>query len=180
MAPEPITPDAAETALFGEALALDVVLRCALHHGPLPAGAHEAAERLLRDVAMIEERRADEAEATGANDPALRRLEAKLDLTLQLLAGALPQLAGPAPRTVRIGARGLRLAANPALPAAAVLRWQPAEGLPLCLELAMTRVAQAEGRDWWAFEALPAALEDALSRHLFRLHRREVATQRRT
>lgn len=169
----------AEAALFGEALALDAPLRLELRPGPPAPGARDAAERLLRDLAMIEDRRTDEADGSGAPDPALRRLEAKLDLTLQLLAAALPQLSGPAPQLVRIGSRGLRVATNPALPDAAVLRWQPGEGLPLCLELPLTRLARDATHDWWAFDALPEALDDALARHLFRLHRREVANQRR-
>jgi len=169
----------AEVTLFGEALALDACLRLELRPGPPAPGARDAAERLLRDLAMIEDRRTDEADGTGASDPALRRLEAKLDLTLQLLAAALPQLSGPAPRLVRIGIRGLRVATDPTLPDAAVLRWQPGEGLPLCLELPLTRLAHNATHDWWAFDALPDALADALARHLFRLHRREVANQRR-
>lgn len=179
MVPERTRPEDAEAALFGEALALALTLRLELRAGPPPHGAFDTAERLLRDLAMIDERRGDDTDAGAANDPALRRLEAKLDLTLQLLAAALPQLFSPPPVPVRIGARGLRLPADPAMPDAAVLRWQPADSLPLCLHLPVSRFASDATQDWWAFAPLPEALDDALSRHLFRLHRREIATQRR-
>lgn len=175
----PVTPEAADAALFDGGLALEAALRAAVIAGPLPPGALEAAERLLQDIAGIEERRGDESDAAHPGDPLLRRLEAKLDLALQLFAHALPHLGGPPPQRARIGVRGLRLKGDAGIADAAVLRWQPAEALPLCLHLPVRRHHAEGAHDWWALEPLPQGLEDALSRHLFRLHRRELAAQRR-
>lgn len=166
-------------ALFDGELYVDARLRAAVVAGPPPHAALQEAERLLRDIASLEERRGDELDPAHPPDPALRRVEAKLDLALLLFAQALPQLAGPPPQALRIGVRGLRLPAQPALGDSAVLRWQPAEALPLCLHLPVNRQASNETHDWWAFGPLPGPLVDALSRHLFRLHRRELAAQRR-
>jgi hypothetical protein len=174
---------AADAALFEGAVACELQARLRLQPGPPPAGSAEAAERLLRDLAMIEERRGDAEDASHPTDPALRRLEAKLDLTLQLLAQALPSLAPPAPRPVRLSARGLRLdaAAGDADlgTGPATLAWQPGDGLPLLAFLPVRCLAVDGAHSWWAFEALEPALADLLERHVFRLHRRWLAAQRR-
>lgn len=182
---------ATDDALFGDGLALDAALRVAVLPGPLPAGALADAERLLRDLAAMEERRGDEGDAAHPPDPALRRIEAKLDLALQLFAQALPERAGPAPVDVRIGPRGLRLPAAAVAPPVraamaasevdAVLRWQPGDAVPLCLHLPLRAAPAASTASALAFSmaALPEPLDDALARHLFRLHRRALAAQRR-
>ena len=175
--------DAADAALFGDAVACELLARMQLLPAPLPSGATEAAERLLRDLAMVEERRGEPEDPTQPPDPALRRLEAKLDLTLQLLAQALPSLAGPPPRPVRLSAVGVRFDTPTGVAAAAgalaVLAWQPGEGLPLALHLPVTCLASGGGRSWWRFDPLPPGLADLLERHVFRLHRRGLAAQRR-
>jgi hypothetical protein len=62
---------------------------------------------------------------------------------------------------------------------AGVLRVQPAEWLPDCIDLP-ARVIATDGREaWLEFGPLSPALSDALERHLFRLHRRQVAESRR-
>lgn len=174
---------AAEAALFGEAVACTLQARMALVPLPLPVGAADAAERLLRDLAMVEERRGEPEDAAHPPDPALRRLEAKLDLTLQLLAQALPGLAGPPPRPVRLSALGVRFdgpaGAAAADGALAVLAWQPGEGLPLTVHLPVRCLAQSDGSSWWRFDPLPTGVAELLERHVFRLHRRELAAQRR-
>jgi hypothetical protein len=176
--------ETAESVLFGEAVACTLQARMRLLPAPLPPGALDAAERLLRDLAMAEERRGESEDATQPADPALRRLEAKLDLTLQLLAQALPGLAGPPPRPIRMSAVGVRFEGSTGVTAAsgslAVLAWQPSDGLPLTLHLPVSCLAQAAGRSWWRFEPLPLGLADLLERHVFRLHRRELAANRRS
>lgn len=175
--------EAAEAVLFGEAVSCTLQARMHLLPPPLPPGSFDAAERLLRDLAMVEERRGEPEDAGHPPDPALRRLEAKLDLTLQLLAQALPALAWPAARAVRLSAVGVRFEGPTGTTAAdgalAVLVWQPGDGLPLTLHLPVTCFAQSNGRSWWRFDPLPPALADLLERHVFRLHRRELAAQRR-
>ena len=179
----PVDEAAADAALFDGAVACELPARMQLLPAPLPAGATDAAERLLRDLAMVEERRGEHEDPAHPPDPALRRLEAKLDLTLQLLAQALPALAGPPPRPVRLSAVGVRFEGPTGVAAAvgslAVLAWQPGDGLPLALHLPVTCLAQGGGRSWWRFDPLPPPLSDVLERHVFRLHRRWLAAQRR-
>ena len=171
-----------DARLFGDRLSVDAIARVALVPGPLPEGALDDAERALRDLATIEDRRGDEGEPSSPGDAAWRRLEAKLDLTLLLLARALPALRGPRPLPIRLGAAGLRLDRGASAPddvaATAVLQWQPADALPVLLHLPVRRVGAEGGLAWWAFEPLAAALDDALERHVFRLHRRSLALRR--
>ena len=173
----------ADAALFDGAVACELTARVRLQAGAPPLGSAEAAERLLRDLAMVEERRGEVEDSAHPPDPALRRLEAKLDLTLQLLAQALPALASPPSRTVRCCARGLRIdgadAALALTDGVATLAWQPADGLPLLAHLPVRCLARHGTASWWAFEPLEPALADLLERHVFRLHRRWLAAQRR-
>ncbi|GAB3738664.1 hypothetical protein GCM10028794_21630 [Silanimonas algicola] len=175
---------AADALLFDGAVACELSARVRIAPGAPPAGSVETAERLLRDLAMMEERRGEADEAAHPPDPALRRLEAKLDLTLQLLAQALPALAPPPARAVRLSARGLCIEASEADAAIAdvpaTLAWQPGDGLPLLAHLPVRRVAREGARSWWAFEPLEPAVADLLERHVFRLHRRWRAAQRRS
>ncbi len=173
----------ADAALFDGAVACELTARVRIAPGPPPAGNTEAAERLLRDLAMMEERRGEPEDAAHPPDPAIRRLEAKLDLTLQLLAQALPALAPPPPRAVRFSARGVRIEASApdagVKDALATLAWQPGDGLPLLVHLPVRGLACHGETSWWAFEPLEPVLADLLERHVFRLHRRWLAAQRR-
>lgn len=179
----PVDEASANAALFEGAVACELMARMRIQPGPPPAGSAEGAERLLRDLAMMEERRGESDDPAHPPDPALRRLEAKLDLTLQLLAQALPALAPPPPRAVRFSARGVRIEGSPQEPALpegpATLVWQPGEGLPLLAHLPIRRLAGQRHATWWAFDALEPATADLLERHVFRLHRRWLAAQRR-
>lgn len=174
---------AANSALFGSVVACDVRLHMQIVTGPLPEGSEEAAERLLRDLATIEERRGETEDASHPADPGLRRLEAKVDLALQLLAHAVPGPPGPPLRTVRLSAVGVRFDTAPSdaamSGAEAVLAWRPGEGLPLTLNLPAVCIAVAGVQSWWRFETVSSTLVDVLERHVFRLHRRELAAQRR-
>lgn len=147
----------------------------AIRPGPCPAGAQAAAARLLRELAALEERRA-EGEEGHAHEPTLRRLEAKLDLVLDLLAQLLPDLATLPVTGARISARGIQFDEAQPAPSPAVLVWQPSEAIPMTLRLPV-RADDAEGRAW-AFDGLEPELEELLGRHVFRLHRRWLAAQR--
>lgn len=169
----------ADARLFADTLSLETTARVALVAAPLPEGALDDAERVLRDIATVEDRRGDDADTGAVADPALRRLEAKLDLTLLLLARALPELHRLAPVAVRLGARGLRFdAPATAVPEIAVLHWQPADAMPVAVHLPLRRLAAEGDRSWWVFESLGPTLEDLLERHVFRLHRRALAQRR--
>lgn len=174
-----MAPEAAEALLFADALALDVPLRARVEAGDVSAVALDSAERLFRDLAMIEEHRGGDTDVPSASDQALHRLEAKLDLTVQLISQAFPHLAGPELMPVRISVAGVRMPSAPTVADVAALDWQPAEDLPLRLRLPLRRLARDGQFDWWVFDTLSPPLQNALSRHLFRRHRRDVALLRR-
>jgi hypothetical protein len=185
----PAAARTAETALFDDTLACDAVLPAEF----APGAAHgqpQQAEALLHGLAQVEDLRGEDgSEEKRGELPALaQRMDAKLDLVLALIGRLVRQSAPPLPALpLRWSARGLRLAlAQPVdhLPGTAgVVRLQPSEWLPDAIELPATVAASAsvDGQSmlWLRFGALPAALEEALERHLFRMHRREVAARRR-
>ena len=175
-----LEPIAAEEQLFGDSVACDIHARVGIAVGEPAPGSLDEAERVLRDIATVDERRGEESDPSHTADPALRRVEAKLDLTLRLLSQALPGLQGPAFHAVRLSAHGLRIdAAEPWPEQGATLRWQPADWMPICLSLPVTPLARTTTQSWWAFQPLGESLADVVARHVFRLHRRWLATHRR-
>lgn len=189
-----MTVDAARQQLFGDALASQEMRPLAV----LPATADEnrrrvmllRAEALMRALAVLEDSRADEPDERNAPDPALRRLEAKVDLLVGLVGSLLLRdTPADAPRLLQWSARGAAVelpVLEPGLVpgAAAVLRVQPSDALPEPVQLPAQVLAiepsPAGRRVWLAFDALPPALQALLERHLFRVHRRAVAESRRT
>ncbi|WP_165924847.1 PilZ domain-containing protein [Lysobacter sp. N42] len=189
-----MTVEAARQALFGDALASEEVRPAAVL--PVPADENRRrhllmrAEALLRALAVLEETRADDTDDRNAADPALHRLEAKVDLLLSLVGSLLlrDQPADP-PRLLQWSSRGAALdvpAVEPGLVpgASALLRVQPSDALPEAVQLPAQVLAiepsPAGRRVWLAFDALPPTLEALLQRHLFRVHRRAIAESRRT
>ena len=185
--------EAARQALFGDALATEEVRPAAV----LPAVVDEhrrrvqwmRAEALLRALAVLEDSRADETDERGQADPAVRRIEAKVDLLVGLVGSLLLRDApADAPRLLQWSARGAAVE-MPALEhglvpgGAALLRVQPSDALPETLQLPVRVLAlepsPAGRRAWLAFDDLPPAVESALERHLFRVHRRAIAGSRR-
>lgn len=185
--------EAARQALFGDALATEEIRPAAV----VPAVADEhrrrvqlmRAEALLRALAVLEDSRADESDERGHADPAVRRIEAKVDLLVGLLGSlSLRDAAADAPRMLQWSARGAAVelpALEPGLVPGglALLRVQPSDTLPETLQLPARLLAiepsPAGRRAWLEFDALPPALEAALERHLFRVHRRAIAGSRR-
>lgn len=183
--------DAARESLFGEAVACDDARPLAVLP-PLHDARRRAllarGEALMRALALLDDARADEGEDTGG-DPAVRRLEAKVDLLVGLV-GALLQRDQPADPACPLqwSARGAAVelpvdAAHAPAGAAVALRVQPSDALPEALHLPAHVLAveplPAGRRLWLRFDPLPPALEALLERHLFRLHRRAVAERRR-
>ncbi|NUS39217.1 MAG: PilZ domain-containing protein, partial [Lysobacter sp.] len=81
-------------------------------------------------------------------------------------------------------ALGARLPGHAAAPGTAGwLRLQPSDALPQALRLPVRVLACEDSADgprlWLRFEGLSPALSAALERHLFRVHRREIAERRR-
>lgn len=177
---------AAERQLFGDALSCELELPFAFAASD-GRGRQAQAAALLASLAQLEDLRKDDGEEHGDLPLLAQRMDAKLDLILALL-GRLVNSAGAMPvRRLRWSRHGLRVDtdAGPeaAAGAAVVLRLQPAEWLPDHLELpalVLERTGNAGGtRLWLAFSDLRADLSEAIDRHLFRLHRRQIADQRR-
>lgn len=179
---------AAEGTLFDDTLSCDVVVPV-----QFTAGARVArpgtSEMLLRSVALVEDSRSsDDGDERSDTSAQLQRLEARMDLALVLL-GRLLQQANPAlpVRAVRWSRHGLRLdlgqTTTLAPGSAGVIQLQPADWLPDHIELPATVLAEAphEGgsRLWLGFTGLGDNLNAAVERHLFRLHRRQIADSRR-
>lgn len=186
----PPQAEAAEQGLFGDVLVCDAVLPASFLPGVVARTAQAGA--LLAGLAQVEDLRGgDEAseEKRGELPLLAQRMDAKLDLVLVLLGRLVRQACPPLPpAAVRWSARGVRLqlpadAELPAADSAGCLRLQPAEWLPDDLELPVIVSATAHTGDagwlWLRFPALPAGLEEAMDRHLFRMHRRQVADSRR-
>lgn len=182
--------DVAREQLFGDVLACEEIHPAIFVPGPVEASRlrlHAVqAEALLRALAVVED-----GARTDESDPhvesAFRRLEAKVDLLTALVAGIAAGHSTDPARPLQWSAHGARLVADAALPplTPGLFRVQPAEWLPSPLVLPATVVAvEAEGSSglhalWLRFEPLAPALEAALERHLFRVHRRAVAESRR-
>jgi len=175
----------ADAALFDHILRCEADLPADFSANAGPARL-EHAQSLLRAVAMIE----DMGMHGGQHEhdelpPFNQRMEAKLDLNLLLLGRVLEQTTPALPvRGVRWSLRGVRLGRlerdvpPPPVETAGVLRIQPCEWLPEPLQLPAHVLAVGAEHLWLRFPAFPPALADALERHLFRQHRRQIARVR--
>lgn len=177
----------AEHVLFDGALTCDAVLPARFDAGRRVV-MQAPSEALLKGLATAEDVRGDDPEERKEATPSQQRIEAKLDLVLSLLGRlarrheeALPVVA------LRWSHRGVRL--DLAAPVAStagtpgIVTLQPAVWLSDQIELPATVVGQVEGSQgthhlWLQFDALSAGLAEAMDRHLFRLHRRQIAEAR--
>ncbi len=142
---------------------------------------------LLRGLAVIDDGapRADDPEHPV--DPALLRMEAKLDVLTLLMTGfAASQGALDAPVDLTWSARGAEVLVQGAfaIGSEGTFRMAASEWLPTPLMLPASVIASEAGdgnvtRVWLRFGPLSPSMEDALERHVFRIHRREVAEIRR-
>lgn len=179
----------AERTLFGDALTCDALLPAGFAPGPAPLS-QAPAEALLRGLAIAEDARGEEADERNELSPALQRVEAKLDLMLALLGRLASRHDDALPvRALRWSRRGLRLDqpedARLHTGQQGTLRVQPVAWLADQLELPAKVLAVSPRGDgmqhvWLGFDTLGATLEEALDRHLFRLHRRQVAEARQS
>jgi hypothetical protein len=180
----------AESELFDETLSCEVALPAEFRLGSAVIRPGSA-ETLLRSVALVEDARSDDGhDDRGESTAQLQRLEAKLDLTMVLLGRLVRQSAEDLDlRPLRWSRRGIRLeqgGRTGATPGSlGVIRLQPCDWLPDHIDLPVAVLAEAASGAgsfflWLRFEPMSDALEMALERHLFRLHRRQVAESRRT
>ena len=176
----------ATSQLFDNTLWCDLVVPGRLHDETVAADS--GAEMRLRAIAFVEDGRIEDSEERQEKGPAFQRMEAKLDLLLalcgRLLAG---QEAAPPPLSLRLSARGLVIhlpsqADSPASPRAVSL--QVADWLPDPVTLPVTEISRTTDDNGLhlalQFDGLTPNLQEALERHVFRLHRRNVAQQRQT
>lgn len=183
------TVAAAREDLFGDVLACDEVRPAAFIPGTPDRATLRSlsarGEALLRALAVIEDGARSE-EPEQPLDHALSRIEAKIDLLAVVVAGLCTGDADDSAKALRWSARGACLAVETALAAGSTgqFRVKPADWLPSPLLLPATVLvcaAEADGglRAWLRFEPIGSALQAALERHLFRVHRRSVAESRR-
>lgn len=179
----------AETELFNDTLSCELSLP-AVFEANAKVRRPGSAEMLLRSIALVEDARNADDGSDDRNDNSLQlqRLEARLDLTLVLL-GRLLQRESPAagPVALRWSRHGLRLQRDqlasiaPGTPG--IVSLQPAEWLPDAIELPVVVIAEADTGQgpqlWLRLETQNEALLAAVERHLFRLHRKQIADSRR-
>jgi hypothetical protein len=133
-----------------------------------------AAALLLSALNQMES--SHEAEAGSPENRRLERIEAKLDLTLHLLARVLDPDELATPRKVRLGPDGAQWP-DPAPPPAGttvLLVMRPSEVLPLNLELPAVAREPLAGEARVGFEDLSEALDAALYQFVFRRHRQAI------
>lgn len=180
---------AVREALFGDVLVCDEMRPAAFLPGiPDSTTMHTLATRgeaLLRALAIVEDGVRNEEPEQPA-DYALHRIEAKLDLLTVLVAGLAPTANEDPLRPLQWSARGASLVIDQPLPigSSGCFRVKPTDWLPSPLVLPATVVAcdtDSHGNQhaWLRFGPMTPALEAALERHLFRVHRRSVAESRR-
>lgn len=185
----PVIHHPAESQLFDDTLSCETALPAEFRLGTTIVRPG-VAETLLRSVALVEDNRgADDGDERGESSLQVQRLEAKLDLMMVLLGRMVRQHSEELPlRPLRWSRQGLRLdlgaRTGAAVGAAGIVRMQPSEWLPDHVDLPVSVLAEAANGNgghhlWLRFRDLGDSLEMALERHLFRLHRRQVAEARR-
>lgn len=178
----------AESELFDETLSCDLDLPAGFVLGS--GGVRSAvAEQLLRSIALVEDGRGDDKDERGESSPVQQRIEAKLDLVLMLTGRMVRQQNDALPlRPLRWSRRGIRLQVGSRASAVAgsqgTVRLQPSDWLPDHVDLPVTVLAEAADGSgghflWLRFGDLGDGLEMAMERHLFRVHRRQIADARR-
>jgi len=151
---------------------------------PVLARLNARNEVVLRTLSLVEEH--DETQAENAERAELHRLEAKVNLALELLAELVTQRTSPLPpRPLRFNSSGLCWLADEPLELDALLLVEcyvlPAWPVPLKLYARVKSVEPAHGRHriCASLEALSEGAAIWLDKLVFRRHRRAIA-QRRT
>jgi hypothetical protein len=184
-----MNPSDAESALFSDVLSCSgdfpaAFSELAPESGTVPRAVARA-ESTLHSIALIEDSHADEPE-DSVRDLALQRVDAKLNLVLDLLGKLARRGADALPlqslRWSRLGV-ALQQPFGTVEAERGFLLLQPAAWLPQPLELPVECLAMAAGEHgehvlYLRFSPCPPALEAAIERHLFRIHRREIAARR--
>lgn len=190
LVPPPMSPTDAEQLLFADALTFSSEFPAAYSALAPESGTVERAlsrsEATLHSIAMIEDTQVDEPDEHHGTDLALQRVEAKLNLILELLGKLARRGADSLPlQAMRWSRRGVALQApfGTADHPRGFLLIQAVTWLPQPLELPVERLASDPGANgeqviYLRFAPRPPSLEAAIERHLFRLHRRQIAISR--
>ncbi|MDF3982105.1 PilZ domain-containing protein [Luteibacter sp. PPL554] len=137
---------------------------------------------VLVAVSALMERRSETSEDDGALSQEIVRLDAKLNVLMEIVNRLLLPQAGLPPRIpVRFNAHGAVLPWDglPPVGQAVVLRLHFDACRALPLELPGVRLpGPADGRGFIGFEGLTEATRDGIERLVFRQHRRQVAEAR--
>jgi len=176
----------ADAELFADTLSCQLQLPAGFRAGT-DAGAHSTAETLLRSLGQVEDLRSEEASEDRGELPLLvQRMDAKLDLMLALIGRLVRQSdSGLTQSMVHWSVRGIRIsgATSHAPGTSGSVCLQPSDWLAELVQLPATVLASASDGHvcwlWLRFAPLAPGLHDALERHLFRLHRRQIADARR-
>lgn len=181
-------PHAADIELFSDALTCEERMPAqflpASPDDATPDELADAAEHLLRTLGHIDESHADGDDDRLANEPALLRLEAKLNLVLRLVADMARHERLPH-ADVRWSRRGIALTQpeGARLGSTGRVRLSLGPQYPLPLEMPVRVIASdtvnGSARLRLRFEPHRPALEAAMERYLFRLHRRALARRGR-
>jgi len=145
---------------------------------PTDRGARDAIlrEALLLLSALNQMEASHDTEPAATDQRRLERIEAKLDLALDLLARTLrPDPPNPS-QTLRLSPEVAAWAdpAPPAEGARLVLEICLVSTLPLTLRLPAIALAAADGEARAQFDTLPEALREALHQFVFRRHRQAI------
>ncbi len=133
-------------------------------------------EAALMLIALNQMESTHELETGGPENRRLDRIEAKLDLTLRLLARTLEPAAPPENRVVQLTPEGAQWP-DPAPPAegtSLLLELQLSDALPLSLKLPATALPPTDGNACVSFQGLSEALDEALYQFVFRRHRQAI------
>jgi hypothetical protein len=184
-----MSPADAQAELFTEVLTCTGDFPAAFSERAPEAGtaarAIAQAEATLHSIALIEDSQSEEPD-DSSRDHALQRVEAKLNLVLDMLGALARRGSDVLPlqplRWSRLGV-ALRQPFDKAGPEHGFLLIQPVPWLPQPLELPVECLAAEPAEHgqqelYLRFSPCPMALESAIERHLFRLHRREIAARR--
>jgi len=172
---------------FSERVTWDMAFHATCESSPRPDAAalaliNDRNASVLVAVSALMDRRADTAEDDSTLSQEVARLDAKLNVLMEIVNRLLlPQSGLPARVAMRFNAAGAVLpwAGLPPVGQSVMLRihFDACRALPL--ELPGVRLAgPSDGKGFIGFEGLSEAVRDGIERLVFRQHRRQVAEAR--
>ena len=150
---------------------------------------NESDQSVLGVIAALEEHRSDASEDNGAVGQELQRVDAKLNLLLELVNRLLAREQSlPDDCAVRFNAYGIEWDAAAAAPAVdsegiAMLHLDACRALPLQLPVRIVESVAVDAsttRVAAVFTGVAESVQQAIERFVFRQHRRQVAEQRQS